>query len=216
MNTGVQLSRVYMIVLFFFSACSVPPPTIEEPNSEDSFLVIGSVVVEDDFYTNNSGVYIKNVEVAILAEIEENGQTLTRGFWTKTDDNGYFYLANVPPGKYALTGVRVFLDTQRWLTISNPLNSSNDNFEINPNDHISFTGNYFDIQPEGRVVNLQNNYFSIDTQSRGYGDVKYIRRNEIRGMRLINGLNLDLIPVEKYFIRQFSGSSWADIIRESR
>jgi hypothetical protein len=157
----------------------------------------------------------KDIEVAILAEIEENGAPKTTGYWTKTDENGYFYLLNVPPGKYALTGVRLFLPDQKPLIIANPLTDENSIYQIKPEDHIGFIGNYFDILPRGKVVNLQTNYFSVDAESRVYYDVKYLRRKAFSGLRLVDGTQLDLMPADKYFLNQFAGSGWIEILRQN-
>ena len=213
-RSALQISVIVIVSVFI--GCSVPPPTIDEPVSEDTYIVMGAVILEDDYFTNFPTVYLGDIEVAILAEYVEDGIPKTAGYWARTDENGYFYLANVPPGRYALTGIKVFLNDQTWLVISNPLTEEDSDFEVNFSDHIGFIGSYFDIRPRGRIVNLQNNYFSVDSRSRGYGDVKYLRRRELRGLRLVNGLSYDLIPAEKYFIRQFGNSGWADIIREYR
>jgi len=185
------------------------------PIDENSFLVVGSVVVEDEFYTSLSGVHLKDIEVAILAEITQDGNSKTTGYWTKTDENGYFYLINVPPGRYALTGLRLLLNDQSTLVIYNPCTSETDAFRISYSDHIGFIGNYFDIEPNNRVVNLQANYFSIDAESRTYYDVKYFRRNAITGLRMVNGTKLVQISPVRYFKNQFSGTPWADILHES-
>lgn len=206
-------STFIFIVLFF--ACTPPGVEIEEPTSEELFVVIGSAVVEDDYYTEYTGVHIEDVEVAILGEIVEFGAVKQKGFWTKTDENGYFAITNLPPGKYALTAVRVFLNNQKWVTISNSLTSPDSKFEINEFDHVGFVGNYFDILPQGRVVNLQNNFFSLDNQNQDYLDVKYIRRNEIIGMKLVDGSKLELYPPDRYFAKRFAGSAWVPVIRES-
>lgn len=209
-------SNILCILLFVFViSCSQTTKFLEEPVDENSFLVIGSVVVEDDFYTPQSGVHLKDIEVAILAEIDEDGNRKTTGYWTKTDENGYFYLINVPPGKYTLTGVRLILNNQSTVVISNPCTSETDVFKISPIDHIGFIGNYFDVFSNNRVVNLQNNYFSIDADSHIYYDVKYFRRNAITGLRLVNGTKLIQISPISYFKNQFAGSSWAELLRES-
>ncbi len=210
-----KLRVLYLLLLIFVISCAQTTKFIEAPVDENSFLVIGSVVVEDDFYTSLSGVHLKDIEVAILAETDQEGTPKTTGYWTKTDDNGYFYLMNVPSGKYTLTGVRMFLSDQSVMVINNPCTSESDVFKISPSDHIGFIGNYFDIIPQNRVVNLQANYFSIDADSHIYYDVKYFRRNAITGLRLVNGTKLMQISPVRYFINQFAGSTWADLLRES-
>lgn len=207
---------LYIFLFLFVISCAQSKKMIEFPADENSFLVVGSIVVEDDFFTSLSGVHLKDIEVAILAEITEDGNPKTTGFWTKTDENGYFHLMNVPPGKYALTGLRLILSDQSVLVISNPCTAETDVFKIAFNDHIGFIGNYFDIFPNNRVVNLQANYFSLDADSRTYYDVKYFRRNAITGLRMVNGTRLVQISPVRYFMNQFAASAWADLLRESQ
>ncbi len=201
-----------LVGLAWWLGCAAPTIIIEEPVG-DAFLVIGAVIVEDDYYTKFPGVVKQDIEVAILAEIEENGVTKTTGYWAKTDENGYFYLLNVPPGKYALAGVRLFLSDQKPLVIANPLTDENSIYQIKPEDHLGFIGNYFDILPRGKVVNLQTNYLSVDAESRTYYDVKYLRRKAFSGLRLVDGRQLDLMPAEKYFLYQFAGTGWIEMLR---
>lgn len=208
-------SVLALVILISFLACTPPPIVLDEPASTESFLIIGSAVVEDDYFTEFTGVHLAEVEVALLAEIEENGVTRTKGFWTKTDENGYFYLLNMPPGNYALAAIRVFLNDQTWLVISNPLTSVNDEFTVSDQDYVGFIGNYFDIIPHGRVINLKNNYFSVDEQNRTYREVKYIRRETIQGLRLVDGIHLDLVSPKRYFRTKFAGSGWVEIIKRS-
>ncbi len=207
---------ILLIFLIVFVGCTPPdPPSLEEPISNDSLIIIGSIVVEDDYYTEVPGVHFEGIEVAILGEIIENGQLKKKGFWTKTDENGYFYLLNMPRGQYALTGIRLYLNNQSLLVITNSLFTQESEFEIANGDHIPFMGNYFDISPKGRVVNLQTNYFSVDTQSRGYRDLKYFRRSSIHGLRLIDGIKLEMNPPNKYYSDLFSGSAWAEILKKN-
>ncbi len=212
-----MLIRRYLCLLLciLVISCAQSTRVIDTPIDENSFLVVGSVVVEDEFYTSLSGVHLNDIEVAILAEITQDGITKTTGYWTKTDENGYFYLMNVPPGRYALTGLRLNLNDQSTLVINNPCTSETDVFKISYRDHIGFIGNYFDIEPNNRVVNLQANYFSIDADSRTYYDVKYFRRKAITGLRMVNGIKLVQISPIRYFKNQFAGTPWADLLRES-
>lgn len=204
---------ILLIFLMAIIGCTPPdPPALEAPISADSMLIIGSVVVEDDYYTDVPGVHFEGIDVAILGEVLEDGQIKKKGFWAKTDENGYFYLLNMPRGQYALTGIRLYLGDQTLLVITNSLLTQNSEFKIATGDHIPFSGNYFDISPEGRVVNLQTNYFSVDTQSRGYRDLKYFRRNSIKGLRLIDGIKLEMISPDRYYGNLFAGSPWAEIL----
>jgi hypothetical protein len=205
--------KLVLFLLIAIAGCTPPAPLrLEEPVSGDSMLVIGAIVVEDDYYTEIPGVHREGIDVAVLGQFVAHGQLIKKGFWTKTDENGYFYLMNLPRGEYALTGIRLYLSDQKLLVITNSLMTQDSEFEVTPGDHIGFTGDFFDISPEGRVVNLQTNFFSVDTQSRGFFDLKYFRRNSIQGLRLIDGLKLEMIPADKYFSTLFAGSTWADIL----
>lgn len=202
-----------LVFILAITGCTPPDsPQLTEPVSDEAMIVVGAVIVEDDYYTEIPGVHREGIDVAILGQFIENGQLVRKGFWTKTDENGYFYLLNLPPGEYALTGVRLYLSDQSLLVIANSLMTPESEFEIESGDHIGFTGNYFDISPEGRVINLQTNFFSVDTESRGYRDLKYFRRTSIHGLRPIDGIKLEMMEPVRYFKSVFAGNIWSEIL----
>jgi hypothetical protein len=196
-------------------ACAAGIKGLKEPTSENSLLVIGSVVFENNYFDDRAEVYQKGIEVAILARYEEDGKTKTKGYWTTSDENGYFFLSNVPKGQYALKGIRLAMGRGTLLTISNPLRYSGSVYVIQRGEHVIFDGDYFAYEPRGRIVNLEHNYFAIDQTSNRTFHVEHLAQAEVEDQKLVTGKILNLPPVEQYFIEKYPQSSWVPLLEKS-
>lgn len=205
-------------ILFFFIICMIifscgsNIQTLKEPSSDRTFLVIGAVALEDNYYTQFGGVHLEDIEVAILSETISKGEIKLSGHWARTDENGFFVLSDVARGRYTITGIRLYLSNGDLIVLSNPLNSGKSEFVIQEGDHVPFVGQYFKIEPQGRLVNLQNNLFIIDQESRTYYDVKHITQNSFSKRKMLDGSYLGMMSVEQYFLEKYPNSSWRTVI----
>lgn len=185
---------------------------LKEPGSEKSMLVIGGVALEDNYFSQFSGVHLEDIEVAILSETIKDGELKTSGHWTRTDENGFFMLSDVPPGRYAITGIRLYLSNGDLTVLSNPLTSGKSKFMLQEGDHVPFIGQYFTIEPQGRMLNLQNNLFIIEQESRTYYHADHICKELFSGRKLVDGSYLEMMPADKYFKQKYPNSAWVSII----
>ncbi len=177
-----------------------------EPEGEDAMLLVGSVIVEDNYYTDEPESYFQEIEVGILGAMEDG---TTDGFWTVTDERGYFALGNLPPGRYALKAIRLVLNDGSFLTITNRLNSSGDPFLLSPSEAVFFEGSYFAEEPQNRVVNFHHNHFVLSRTTRQSRIVPHTRMDKISGMKLVTGEEYSAPTVTEYFIEKHPESSWA-------
>jgi len=117
------LSYVYIFsTLLFLTSCSTAITQLQMQESEaGKSLLVGAVLVEnnglDDVYEAIKG----NINVILVGKHIENGEEIIQGYRLETDDNGYYYLPNVPQGAYVLKGIEVnmgysgrMLITSRW------------------------------------------------------------------------------------------------------
>ena len=93
---------------------------MQEPE-DGKCVVVGAVLVEnngvDDFYD----VVNSDITVVLVGKSILNGEESIEGYRLKTDENGYFFLPNVPQGAYVLKGIEISLGykgltliTSRW------------------------------------------------------------------------------------------------------
>ncbi|MDZ7374031.1 MAG: hypothetical protein ONB23_08690 [candidate division KSB1 bacterium] len=191
------------------------PLLFSEPTSDQSFIVIGNVLVESRYFEERPEVYRSNIEVAIVAQTEVGGKAKTTGYWTTTDEEGYFVLTDVPPGKYAIKGIRFTTNQGTLLTITNTLRYAGSTYVIDRQETVIFDASYFPVEARGRVVNLGYNLFTLDQMSRSTGRVDHVSLPRLVDRRLVTGETLNLGDVESYVMAKHPQSAWVEILKQS-
>jgi len=194
-------------VLLLACAAGVSYYKFAEPVSDDSMLVVGRIIVEDNQFSGRFQVVKSGIEVAILGQPE--GSPNVTGLWAHTDNSGYFALANVPKGNYALKGIRFTLSTGVRVTLVNPLIRDLDYFRFNPMENILIEGNYFRLKPVGRVLSLQHNLFRLNPKNSSYA-LENDTVAAVNNYKLVDGSTLNDSLVEEYFINKYPDTVWRD------
>lgn len=199
-------------------SCATTYQGLVEPTSENSVLVVGAVFVVNNYYNERFEIYRPSIEVAIMAKVSQDGKEQIKGYWTQTDENGYFALANVPPGQYALKGIRFTLSTGDLLTISNPLRFSGSTYMLQPSSKtiILFDGDYFAFEPKGRVVNMLTNRFTIDRATDRTRHVEHEAASEVPEFRSPTGQVLSFPKPPEYFTQKYPQSAWVAALKAVR
>jgi len=193
-----------------FASCGGSLKTLNElPTSENTVLIVGQVVLENNFYNTNQTEVVKNgIQVAVIGQIEKNGKKKIVGYWTTTDENGYFYLADVPNGTYNLKGIKGVVSRGTLVTITNPLKYTGSVFQIQPGEIVIFDGRFFPFKPQNRIVDLQHNLFVIDKTSERTGSVNHMAYMSLKHAKLVTGETITEPPVPKYFLEKYPTSPW--------
>lgn len=199
-------------------SCATTYQGLVEPTSENSVLVVGAAFVVNNYYNERFEIYRPSIEVAIMAKVSQDGKEQIKGYWTQTDENGYFALANVPPGQYALKGIRFTLSTGDLLTISNPLRFSGSTYMLQPSSKtiILFDGDYFAFEPKGRVVNMLTNRFTIDRATDRTRHVEHEATSEVPEFRSPTGQVLSFPKPPEYFTQKYPQSAWVAALKAVR
>ncbi len=184
-------------------SCASGSRTLNDPVG-NGVLLIGGVIFENNGYQNFFESTRKNIEVALIGQYDRTGKREIFGQWVRTDEEGYFFVANAPPGEYAIKAVRVYVGGQFAVTISNELLTMVDNYKIQPSEFLVFSGRVFEHRPEYRVVDFGYHGFSLQAQ----GDIVHANYREIKELRLVDGSLLTLPPVKDYFSGRFPESIW--------
>ena len=205
----VKKTNLFIIFAFVLSlTCSSSLQNIPQPQ-ELKNLIIGSLIFEIDGYQNVYRTFRDNIEVAIVGRYVENGQLKQFGEWVTTDEYGYFHLANVPDGEYAIKGFRSRVISIGDVTIANHLNNPDRNYyELLHNDLIGFNADLFDSRPNHRIINFQHNVFKLFQNE----IVEHKRLNRLRNYKLADGDVIDEPPAPVYFIENFPESGWDDYL----
>ena len=149
------------------------------------------------------------VEVAIVGRYVENGMLKDFGKWVTSDENGYFYLANLPAGEYALKGLRAHLFGDEVITILDYTRPKDkQEYELAEPGPVVLHGMRYDVNTSGRIINFQHNIFRL--MRSGLVDFKRVKR--IRNYRMAAGEELDVPPVPVYFVETFPESEWTNYL----
>lgn len=210
LNIIVKMSLLIIPVLFLH--CASTAKGFVEPSLDDNMLVIGSVIVEDNGYTDKRTVYKKDIRVAIMGK-SANGTEA--GYWAKTDENGYFVLADVPRGVYVLKAIQLSVGYGDFVTIDNRLNSPNDTYLISQKANILFNASYFPELSASRIQNLKHTVFTLDVTNRRVMSVRFDNAISLKDYKFHNGETLTTDRVETYFIEKYPESAWRSSLEES-
>ena len=207
MKRKLAIILAFIVGVSLFS-CSSSVQMLPEP-VENKNLLIGSLIFDIDGYKDNFVTIRQNIEVAIIGRFVKDNDIKNFSQWVTTDENGYFFIANVPDGKYAIKGFRTHLIGLGNLTIENELIDPQRNyFELKNSDNISMTGELFDIRSNQRIVNFQ---YNILTLHRG-GIIDNKRYNRLQNLKLSTGEILNSPSVPIYFLEKFEGSGWENYL----
>lgn len=203
-----KLSTAWLLVISIIMHCSTSGVMLSHPEADRS-LLIGSLSLDINGYQNTFALIQGNIEVAIVGRYLENDMVKNFGRWTITDERGYFFLANVPDGEYALKDFRIHLIGIGDLSIVNELNDPQRNYyELLNDDIINFSGNLFDIKSQHRIINLQHNLFTLYPNT----VVDHHRFEYLNHVKVSPGNFLDEPPVPVYFLENYSESGWDDYL----
>ena len=195
---------ILLVVAINLFNCSSSVQMLPEP-VENKNLLIGSLIFDIDGYQDNFTAIRQNIEIVIIGRSVKEGDFKNFSQWTTTDENGYFFIANVPDGDYAIKGFRTHLIGLGNLIIENELMDPERNyFELKNSDIISMTGNLFDVRPNQRIINFHHNIITLH-RSGIIEDEKYDRLQEVK---LATGEILNCPPVPIYFMEKYEGSGW--------
>jgi|Deesub1362B_J571_1020462.scaffolds.fasta_scaffold16397_2 hypothetical protein len=185
--------------------CAGPVQQFREPQDASRYLVVGSLVVDLLEYRGITDTYRGGIEVSIAGRHVENGQVVHKNYWTMTDDRGYFFLANVPPGDYALRGFRLkVVGGDFFLNVVNPLRTEKDPYRVVKLGPLPDGAFVFPFPAQKNIVNLRHNYFILDRGKEVHHRV-YFR---LENFKTISGRILNEPDVISYFRSLHPSSLW--------
>jgi len=205
---NLKLIFITILISAFIISCSSSVQMLPEP-IENKNLLIGSLMFDIDGYEDNFTTIRQNIEVVIIGRFVQDGNIKNFGQWVTTDENGYFFIANVPNGEYAIKGFRTYLIGLGNLIVENELIDPQRNyFELKNEDVISMTGELFDVRSNQRIVNFRHNIITLHRS----GIINNQRFDRLQDVKLSTGEVLNSLPVPIYFLEKFEGTGWENYL----
>ncbi len=172
----------------------------------DNILVVGGILFEN--LTNTSLGRFETVEsgidIVIVGKNEQTGKI--KGYQLFTDKNGYFFLENVPKSQFVVKGIRVMLEDQSTIRITNNWQTRKSAYYklVRPEQIIDFNVQYFPKQEtEGKILNLGLWYFGLEMGSIAHSIIPKLENQKLRTEKVHNRLE----PTE-YYKTKFPESPW--------
>jgi len=196
------------------------------PIDESTYLVCGSVILENNWYVTGEGgminegrqvqdSYQKDLEIAILGKYRnEEGKEKSKIYYVQTDENGYFFIENVPAGEYALKGFRASLNDGRYITVFSDLEGAESSYLLRRRQEqmIVARGSYFPYPATNRIVNLRHTVFFMSNTpmvaSQNFVVIRDLSFN-------FPSIKYTKEPVEEYLMRKFPDTAWKQYLMAS-
>jgi len=194
-----------LLLPLFLLQCGSSLQMLEEPVANKN-LIIGRLLFDVNGYQNNFLTIRENIEVAVIGRVIQEGEIKTIGFWTITNEDGYFIVPNVPDGEYSIKGFRTQLIGVGDIIIVNELIDPQRNyFEFKSQGVISFAGRLFDTRSKQRIINFEHNIFTLNPNQL----VQFERLKQLNDVKLTTGEIVNGFPVPVYFFEKYEQNGWA-------
>ncbi len=200
---------LFLGMIVMLSSCGGGYSTsLTDPAGEDAILIIGSSTVE--VIRGMQEAYTSGQEISIMADQEVDGEYVRKAITIWAEDDGYFCVENLPPGRYTLKGIRMIGNRGGDFTIWNELRMPNERWmAASANYRYTFTGEYFQTSPRLNVYNFQHNVFSLT----GGGTVVHYKMAKMDNDKFHLSTTYTRDYVENYFINKYPDSGWVPILQ---
>ncbi|HFE65239.1 MAG TPA: carboxypeptidase regulatory-like domain-containing protein [Caldithrix sp.] len=190
--------------IIFFLSCSSTQKFVPEEPKEGKALLVGAVLVENDGVEDVYEAKTAKITVVIVGKAIVNGKEEARGYRLKTDRNGYFALANVPPGSYVVKGIEVDIGYSTRLLLTSRWEG---NTQIYYPTEV-FIDNNVRVWPKAanqKIINLGIRYFRIDQSKRVFDQVFSSLNNTPLALK---NATYTMEDPAKYFQKKFPDWGW--------
>jgi hypothetical protein len=185
MKSFVMGISIFLVVIIF-SGCGTGTIQLymQEPE-EGKCIVVGALLVEnngvDDFYD----VSKSEITVILVGKSIINGEESIEGYRLKTDENGYFFLPNVPQGAYVMKGIEVSLGYKGLTLITSRWDGARQIF-MPTATMIDYVVRSWPEEVSGCVNDVGINYLMIDPSMGIYSDRYSELRNNVLALKDIS------------------------------
>ncbi len=210
-NTLIFAATIFLALMAGCAGSSSISKIMTDPISEDSCLIVGGVLAENLGVAHLSEPLMANIEVVIVGKKESDGEVV--GYHTWTDDQGYFFIENVPKGAYQIKGFRLLIGNLYDAKISNDWEEPNSHYYIlrNTHDEILQVAKWFPRVPDKNKHDLGILYVGlspIGPTAKLHNHIAFQKYKSIENKELRLGITYNKPAPLDYFKQKFPGSGW--------
>ena len=218
----VLFSIILLLSIFFIfcasekTASNTEGKPLEEPIDNDAILIIGCLFAENMGIDEQYESMEENVEVVLVGKSIVNDKEVVNGYHIRTDENGYFFLSNVPKGSYVIKGARLFVANSFEINVISDWRTNEISFYVPylQEELIRHDVKYFPAPPKGRVYDFGITFFGINKGKDESGpqgvanSVLYQHYRSIENQKLTIGKKYTKPSPLEYFKKKFPNSKW--------
>jgi hypothetical protein len=173
----IVIAMLIIWAFIIFSGCgpSLSQLKMQEPEA-GKCIVTGAILVENNGVDDYYQVIKKSIIVIVVGKSIINGVESIEGYRLKTDENGYFFLPNVPQGAYVVKGIELSLGYGGLRLITSRWDGARQIF-LTAENMIDYVVRFWPEEITECVNDLGINYFMIDPSMGIYSN----QYSELRG-----------------------------------
>ena len=192
--------------------CSSWPPIIKTApigeRVEGKVLIIGCVIVEPSRYQ------YKPMRVVLGYQPPDTEEEKLQQVWAETDSIGYFALANMPAGRYTISGVR---QDGREASIVFTYHRTSETWSRNTHDFYfpwSMKPKTWPVMEEGGIYNFGYLILTYEVRRTTPAHiVKAYNYQSLEGQSFLSGTEYCRPLLPQHFIERYPDSEWTPYLR---
>lgn len=193
---------------------------LEDPIDDSSILIMGCLFVENMGIDEQYESIEKGNEIVLVGRYEVDGQQVVNGYHLKTDDNGYYFLPNVPKGSYVIKGARIYVANSFEINIISNWRTNEVSYYVPylQEGLIRHDVKYFPSPPKGRIYDFGITLFGIYKGSEESGpqgmanNVLYQSFRSISNQKFHIGRKYTKPSPKEYFKEKYPDSKWFTVV----
>jgi hypothetical protein len=189
---------------------------ITDPLDNEKIIIVGCLIAENMGIDETFESIEEGTEVVIVGKSEGSNIEDAKGYHVKTDENGYYFLENVPKGNYVIKGARVFIANSFSINIISEWRTLETSYFVPylQEELIRHDVKYFPASPKGRIYNWGITYFGLSKGSEDPGPagasnhVLYQHYLSLNNQKINIGKEYNKPDPVTYFKQKFPKSKW--------
>ena len=190
------------LVVFMLYGCGGSGMQLIMREPEDgNCIVVGAILVENNGVDDVYNAVKSGIIAIVVGRSIQNGEEVLDAYRVKTDENGYFFLPNVPKGSYVLKGMEVTLGYKGLTMVTSRWDGTRQIYYPSESSMIDYVVRIWPDEETTRCIHdMGIRYFMVDPSMGIYAN----RFAELKNHTLaLKDIPQTMVNPENYYRRQY-------------
>ncbi len=222
------MKRMFFVIILpiLFSCSSMAPysKVMTGPVDNECICIMGGLVVENMGIDDLEEALDSDIEVVLVGKHIIDGEDVLRGYHVITDENGYFFLENIPKGGFVIKGARIYIANSFSINVISQWRTNEIAYYVPylQEELIRHDVRFVPFPPRGRIYNFGITYFGLHRGSADYGPGGVANTVLYQNFTSLNNQKLNIVEIYNkpnpitYFRQKFPDSEWFKVYDEER